>query len=186
MAGAAGTNIDVGGFILDPTLVEDQQYYKEIGANPQLTNCIQHAIGGYRTVKITTAQVLAMNTTPIQIVPAPGVGKILIPTVLVASMVYNSATYSTNSGGAALKYGTAGAGSSPGIVITQAFLQASSGTNLIVVRGAATAYLPATTDYNVPLTLIAVSSDPTTGDSDLYVRVYFQILTVPFAVGQSA
>lgn len=182
MAGAAGVNVDHAGFIMDPGLPDVVQYWKEISMNPYLDGRMRHVVGGYRTVQIPTASVLTLNTVPIQIVPAPGAGKLIVPTMMIASMVYNSTTYSTNSGGASLIYGTAGAGTSTGFTVTQAFLQASTGTNVQVINQASAAtYLPAATDVNVPLTLIAASSDPTTGNSDLYIRVYFMIVTVPFA-----
>lgn len=181
MAGAAGTNIDFDGYIFDPTLDKVKQHYKESGMNNYLRGRLREIVGGYRTVKIPTASVLTLNSVPIQIVPAPASNQIIIPTLMVATMVYNSATYATNASGASLKYGTAGAGGTPGLALTQSFLQAGSGTNTAIVNPSATQYLPATTDFGVPLTLIAASSDPTTGDSDLYVRVWFQVVTVPFA-----
>lgn len=185
MAGVVGTNIDVAGFIFDPALPQVQQYYKEDGVNPNLGRAQAHDMGGYRTVKITTAQMLALNGSPIQIVPAPGAGKVIVPTMMIASLVYGSATYSCNASGASLKYGSAGAGTSTGFTLSQAFIQSASGTNVQVVnQSSAATYLPATTDYNVPLTLIAATSDPTTGDSDMYVRVYFRIVTVPLLANQ--
>ncbi len=181
MPGTAGTNVDLSNYPFDPTLPQVQQHTKERGMNPLLMPCVAHEQGGYRTVKITAAQMLALNTTPIQIVPAPGAGKLLVPTMMIASLVFNSAAYAVNASGASLKYGVSGAGTSTGFTLSQAFLQSASGTNVQVVnQSSAATYLPATTDYNVPLTLIAATSDPTTGDSLLYVRVYFRVVTVPF------
>lgn len=181
MAGVAGTNVDVDGYILDPLLDNVKQHYKELTGQPHLRGRMRHVVGGYRTVQITTAQMLALNGSPIQIVPAPGAGLLLVPIRMVGTLVYNSATYACNSAGASLRYGTAGAGTSTGFTFSQAFIQAASGTNCQVVnQSSAATYLPATTDYNVPLTLIAATSDPTTGDSDLFVRVYYEVMTVPF------
>lgn len=181
MAGVAGTNVDKAGFIFDPVLDDVKQHYKELGAQPLFGTALRSAVGGFRTVKIPTAQMLALNTTPVQIVPAPGSGLLIVPSLMVATLVFNSAAYSTNSSGASLKYGTAGAGTSVGMTLTQGFLQSSSGTNIQVVQASTTAYSPSnSSDVNAPLTLIAATSDPTTGDSDLYVRVYFQIVAVPF------
>lgn len=181
MAGAAGTNVDHAGYIMDPGLDTVKQHYKEIGDNPYLTSRMRHMVGGYRTVQIPTASVLTLNGTPIQIVPAQGAGVVIIPTMMIATLVFNSAAYATNSAGATLKYGTAGAGTSTLFTLSQAFLQSTTGTNTQVVnQGSSATYLPATTDANVPLTLIAATSDPTTGDSDLFVRVYFRLVTLPF------
>lgn len=182
MAGAAGINVDHAGFIMDPTLPDVKQYWKEMGMHPYLDGRKRHILGGYRTVQIPTASVLTLNTVPIQLVPAAGVGTIIVPTMVVASLVFNANAYSMNSGGASLRYGTAGAGTSTGFTLSQAFVQSASGTNVQVVnQSSAATYLPLAADANVPLTLIAASSDPTTGDSDLFVRVYFMIVTVPLA-----
>lgn len=181
MAGVAGTNVDIDNYILDPLLDNVKQHYKEVMAHPHLRGRLRHVSGGYRTVTIPTASVLTLNSVPVQIVPAPGAGLMLVPYLMVGSLVYKSATYAVNASGASLKYGTAGAGTSTGFTFTQGFLQTGSGTAIQVVNQSSSAtYLPATTDVNVPLTLIAASSDPTTGDSDLYVRVYYYVLTVPF------
>lgn len=180
MSGVAGINVDHDGYIFDPMVDRVKQNYKEAIPEPYLSGRLKHQVGGYRTVKIPSASVLTLNSVPIQIVPAPGAGLLIIPTLMIATLVFNSAGYSTNASGASLKYGVSGAGTSPGLTLTQGFLQSGSGTNTAVVFASATQYLPATTDFNVPLTLIAATSDPTTGDSDLYVRVFFNVVTVPF------
>lgn len=186
MAGTAGNNQDVSGYIFDPSLPQTQQYAKEDGTNPLFGRAQVHAGGGYRTVKIVTANVLTLNSVPIQIVPAAGAGTIIVPYLMVASLVYNSVAYTCNASGISLFYGLNGAGTSTGFTLSQAFLQAASGTNVQVVnQSSAATYLPATTDYNVPLTLIAATSDPASGNSDLWVRVYFRVLTVPFAANQA-
>lgn len=183
MAGAVGQNIDKQGFIMDPSLAQVQQYYNQLGEAQLFKDSLGKIIGGYRTVKIPTASVLTLNGTPIQIIPAQGSGILALPYLMVATMVYGTATYACNASGAALKWGTAGAGTSCGLTLTQAFIQASSGTNTAFVYPSTTLGTPATTDYNVPVTLIAASTDPTTGDSDLYVRVYWRnIEGLPFSV----
>lgn len=178
MPGIAGTNVDFGGYVMDPTQPYFIQDNKQMGAHPQLTIGRLHMTGGFRTVQITTAQVLALNTTPIQLVPAPGAGLVVVPYLMVASMVYNSTTYSTNAAGASLAFGANGAGTAVGLTLTQTFLQSAS-TSFSVVSASTTAYSPLATDVNQPLTLIAASSNPTTGNSDLYVRVYFRVIGLP-------
>lgn len=178
MPGIAGTNVDFGGYIIDPTQPYFFQDNKQTGSHPLLTVGRMHTTGGYRTLVIPSAQVLQLNTTPIQLVPAPGAGLVVVPYMLVASMVYNSTTYSTNASGASLAYGVSGAGTAPGLTLTQVFLQSSS-TNFSIVNASTTAYSPQASDVNQPLTLIAASSNPTTGNSDLYVRVYFKVIGLP-------
>jgi hypothetical protein len=179
MAGVAGTNVDDPTLIWDPSNPAVVQHWKEVGVRG--TDRMKHLVGGFRTVKIPTASVLTLNTTPIQIVPAAGPGTLIVPELMVASLVFSSAAYSCNASGASLIWGNNGAGTSTLFTLSQAFLQSASGTNTqVVYQGSSATCLPATTDFNVPLTLIAATSDPTTGNSDLYVRVYFHILTLPF------
>jgi hypothetical protein len=64
--------------------------------------CIQ----GTAKLTIATADVLTLNTTPIEIVAAPGAGYAIEVISASMKMVYNSATYSTNT---SLELLTAGA-----------------------------------------------------------------------------
>lgn len=180
--GVAGTNVDQQGYIFDPTLPNVIQDYKQMGsAHPSLLLAQRHVSGGFRTVQIPTTQMLTLNTVPIQIVPAAGANTVIIPYLLMATIVYNSATYSCNASGATLIYGANAGGTSTGITISQAFIQSSSGNPAIFsAYASSSAYLPVvSTDVNQPLTLQAASSNPTTGNSDMYVRVYYTVVGVP-------
>lgn len=44
----------------------------------------------------TTAEILALNTTPITLVAAPGTGKIIVPISVVARLTFLTAAYATN------------------------------------------------------------------------------------------
>lgn len=85
MAGVAGTNVDAYAYIMDPLLDNVRQHYKSSVSHPHLHGRIRHIVGGYRTVQIPTASVLTMNATPIQIVPAPGAGLLLVPTMMIGT-----------------------------------------------------------------------------------------------------
>lgn len=76
-------------------------------------------VGVFSTeVSIATADVLTAYATPVELVPAPGSGKIVLPLAVLTSMDYNSAAYATNttmrfgwdgaSAGTAVLYGTQG------------------------------------------------------------------------------
>ena len=51
----------------------------------------------YVQVKLSSAQVLTLNTTPVLLVATPGSGKTIIPVAVYGSIDYNSTTYVTNS-----------------------------------------------------------------------------------------
>ena len=84
MAGIAGTNVDAN-LIFDPGQQNIIDYYKDIGV--RATQHMKHVIGGFRTVKIPSANVLTLNSVPIQIVPAEGPGTLIIPECVIATMV---------------------------------------------------------------------------------------------------
>lgn len=133
-----------------------------------------HSVMGWKDITITTAQMLTLNTVPVSLVAAPGAGLALVPVQLFSTLTYNSAAYSTNASGASVKY-TDGSGVAPGLTLTQAFLQSSANSSLNVMASA-TAYIPTA---NAPLMLVAASSDPTTGNSALKVRIYYRIVPSP-------
>lgn len=130
-------------------------------------------------VTLTAAQILALNTTPITLVAAPGSGLVTLVDSVFARLVYNSTTYSCNASGAALKY-TDGSGAAVGISLTQAFIQSSSGTNYLHVRGGATALVPVA---NAVIVIQAASSDPTTGNSLINIRTYYRVVSAALQPG---
>jgi len=186
MPGIVGLNADLYGFIMDPSLPDVQQHWKETGIHPNLNRSMQHITGGYRTVKIPTANVLTLNSVPVAIIPAPPAGFLLVPYLMVASIVFNSVAYALNAAGVSLKYKADGSGSAPGLALTQGFVQSVSGTNHQVVQASINAYSPIdAADTGAPLVLVASTTDPTLGNSDLWVRVYFQIVGVPLSGTQA-
>ena len=48
------------------------------------------------TVSVSSAEILALNGTPKQLVAAPGAGKILVPIAVTYKFTYGSAAYTTN------------------------------------------------------------------------------------------
>lgn len=72
------------------------------------------------TVSISSAQLLAINSTPIQIVAAPGAGKINVPVFIMMEMIYGGTTYTTCTN-AGLYWGTsAGVGIQTGTFVVTA------------------------------------------------------------------
>jgi hypothetical protein len=145
-----------------------------IGAGKVLNAMLDSNIVRYADVSISSAEMLALNTTPKTLVASPGAGFALIPTELYSTITYASATYVCNAAGLVLKY-TDGSGTAPGAVLTQGFCQSASSA-LQNVKVAATAYAPTTA---AALVLHAGSANPTTGDSPVKVRIYYRVVPNP-------
>jgi hypothetical protein len=125
----------------------------------------------YVDVTVPTAEVLTLNATPKELVPAPGAGFVNIVDSVYATIDFNSAAYATDAAGFTVRY-TNGAGASVGATLTQGFAQAAADARQSV-RAAATALTPVA---NAAVVLYADNADPTTGDSDVKVRVYYRVV----------
>ena len=162
-------------FDFNPAADHMKLKFKELTGDTPFTDAFRHQVGGYKDITITSAQMLTLNTAPVTLLPAPPAGAVILVDQVYATMVFNSAAYSTNASGANILY-TGAAGAATGIVLTQAFLQTSSGTGSIFVRGSSTAVVPAVA---APIVLQAATSDPTTGDSVLNLRIYYWVAISP-------
>lgn len=130
--------------------------------------CIQ----GTAKLTIATADVLTLNTTPIEIVAAPGAGYAIEVISASMKMVYNSATYATNT---SLELITAGATNS------QASTVIKNSVSTIRRFADATTLASATATQlvdNAALNVTVASGDPTAGDSDITIYVTYRIITL--------
>jgi hypothetical protein len=141
----------------------------------EFVNAMMDGMTFWEDTTITSAEILTLNTTPIQIVAAPSASTIaVIPLAMFGTITYNSTTYSVAAGGLVMKY-TDGAGTAPGLVFTQAFAQSGASSSQWV-NASTTAFTPTA---GAKLVLQAATSDPTTGNSALKVRVYYRLAPVP-------
>jgi len=130
--------------------------------------CIQ----GTAKLTIATADVLHLNTTPIEIVAAPGAGYAIEVISASMKMVYNSATYATNT---SLELLTTGATNS------QASTTIKNSASTIRRFADATTLASATATQlvdNAALNVTVASGDPTAGDSDITIYVTYRIITL--------
>jgi hypothetical protein len=130
--------------------------------------CIQ----GTAKLTIATADVLTLNTTPIEIVAAPGAGYAIEVISASMKMVYVSATYATNT---SLELITAGATNS------QASTVIKNSASTIRRFADATTLASATATQlveNAALNVTVASGDPTAGDSDITVYCTYRIITL--------
>lgn len=135
--------------------------YKSNDGTKVWGNAIQHL-----RVTLTTAEVKALNSTPIEIIPAPGAGKLILGLVYCTYLDFNSAAYVGSptmsieySGGASLVT------IANNILLAVADYQDTGG--LVTPKGAPV--LNTAVD-------ISASADPTAGDSPLVVDIWYRIL----------
>lgn len=132
---------------------------------------------GFKDVKVTSAELLALNATPKQIVAAPGANKAL---VFEGAVFYKPAgtAYAGVAVGEDLsvKY-TDSSGAELAQCETTGFLdQATAQSRYVREQAAASGNSAITPVANAALVLHMLAGEITTGDSDLYVRVYFAIV----------
>lgn len=152
-----------------------------IEVNPALMSL--GSSGGRRLMRdtlISSAQVLALNATPVAVVPAPGAS---------LALVFEGATIHKPSGTAyagiavgedlSFKY-TDGAGVEVGVCETTGFLdQAGAVTRTVspqtgaISAGTVTSIVPAA---NAALVLQLLVGEITTGNSPLHVRTYYRVV----------
>jgi hypothetical protein len=145
-----------------------------IGANKVVSSMLAKNLIQTTTVTVTTGQILALNTTPITLVAAPGTGLVLLPIAVYATITYGAAAYSTNAAGFTVRY-TNGSGASTAMTLTQAFLQSSANAIQHVAAGT-TAITPVA---NAPLVIYADNANPTTGDSNLKLQIWYRVVANP-------
>ena len=123
----------------------------------------------YTKTSLSTAQILLLNGTPIELVPAPGAGKVIIPHLIVFSFIWNSIAYTTNTA-LALIYDT---GTSFNIDTTS-LLSTGDFIRNIAVTGPPSGGLL----QNKKLSVTVGTGNPAAGNSALDVYQYYQILTL--------
>ncbi len=138
--------------------------------------------GATKVTTITSAQLLALNATPRTIVPAPGSGL----AVIVRRMALRKAAGVAYAGVAAgedlvAKY-TDGSGQQvTGQVETTNFLdQTTAQIRLVHAVAASAAVADITPVANAAVVLQLLSGEITTGDTDLIVKVWYDIINTTF------
>ena len=127
-------------------------------------------------VTLTSAQILALNSVPQQIVPAPGAGLIIQPVSFLFAYNYNSAAYATNK--TLIIYNNAS--QSLEYFLNDTLLaQTSSSTAVTVASVGGTQIInsPISSVENQPLMIYVQTGNPTGGDATLTIYTTYTIVT---------
>ena len=137
------------------------------------------ATGGvlFKDVTITSAQLLALNATPIELVAAPGSGFALVLDSIVAYKAAGTAYAGIAAGeDISIKY-TDENGTELAEIETTGFLdQTTAQSRFAYPFRAASGVSSVTPTANAALVAHMLTDEITTGDSDLKLRVYYRIL----------
>ena len=127
-------------------------------------------------VSLTTAQLLALGGSPVQILAAPGAGKMTLILNTVYEYTFASAAFAYAGGGAALFYGnsTGGALADNG----DSSILAGTANQITITAGGDTSGVNVTSAVaNQPI-YYAVNGDPTLGDGTLKITIYYLTYTL--------
>lgn len=118
----------------------------------------------YAEIDLSSAEILALNGTPKQIVAAPGAGKIIVPSMFVINYSFLTAAYATNTN---MQYGNPS-----GTYVTIFDLTAAASK---ITTAAATG---TTVIDNEKLEIKVATGNPTAGSGTATVGVYYKIHTL--------
>lgn len=136
----------------------------EIGTDEMNENLLK-----YVDVTIPTASVLTLFDTPVTLVAAPGAGKAIVVEAVYCTIDYNSAAYVIQTGDTLnINY----TGGSTVAAFNEAFLESSADARAYV-KPAVAQMVPA---VNTAVSAKISTTNPTTGDSDLKLRVYYRVI----------
>lgn len=131
---------------------------------------LQSQLQSTDVITITTAQVLALNTTPITLVTSPGSGKAIVPVFALLFLDFNSVAYDGIASGEdlALRY-TNGSGEIAGQVEATGFLEASADAHRVAQFSGL-----AVPTANADLVLHMTTGNIATGNSPLKIKLFYR------------
>ena len=122
-------------------------------------------------VTLTAAQIKALNTTPIMLIPARGAGTIIDIESIVAKLVYGSVAF-TGANAIETRF-TNGSGAKVAADIGSTFLNGTANA-IDHVGGVVTELTPVA---NAAVVLAVPTANPGAGDSTLVVTAFYRVIT---------
>lgn len=123
---------------------------------------------------ITTAQVKLLNTTPIEIVAAPGAGKAIELISLNSDMTFVSAAYTANTSLILITDTALDSQASDGRILLSTGTRITRGVIIVSGPGTVNSQLVENKALNVSVS----TGDPATGDSDVIINISYRIVNV--------
>ncbi len=168
------SRVDLKAFFETGDLPTEAQFADLIDSYLNLLDDVGGASADVRkaSLLIPSAQVLALNTTPQEIVPAPGANLSIQVIMAMGHVIFNTAAYAVNTqlqiitataGGAQCQLNVLNATVNGIRVMQPTFIGTTSVTQL---------------PPNQPLRISVLAGDPTTGDSDIKVFVTYGVVDV--------
>ncbi len=125
-------------------------------------------------VALTSAQIKALNTTPVEIVAAQGAGKVFVVDFILLKMSFLTAAY-TGSNAIEARYTDASGAKVTADFPTSGFLNISSGSAYSLNRAVATALVALA---NAPIVLAVPTADPAAGSGTISGFVFGRVITL--------
>lgn len=127
-------------------------------------------------VDIVSADVLTAYTTPVELVPAPGAGKIILPLAIFTDMDYNSSAYATNT---TMRFGWDGASAGTAVLFgTQAGILNQTTDELAWFFPTTGNVASLTSAVNKNFCFSVSTGNPTAGNSPLIMTIIYLVITL--------
>lgn len=131
-------------------------------------------VGLYKDITVSSAEILALNATPKSLIAAPGAGLITVFKYAHFFLDYNAAAYAAIDAldNWELRY-TNGSGQLIATIETIGFLDQTADQNRVVYPATTAAITPVA---NAAVVLYGANGEVTTGDSPMYIRMFYDII----------
>jgi hypothetical protein len=136
---------------------------------------VNTTLGGARytaTLDVSSAEILALNTTPIELVAAPGSGKVVKIQSIVANLTFGTAAFATNTN---LQIITSGAS----VAQYELDMLGATVSTIRQMKDNTTSNVAHTQLLdNTAVNVMAETGDPTTGDGTVTIYATYDIITL--------